>query len=154
MMAFLRPRLRAPVLAVALGTVLAVLFGVSQGWAVAAIIEGVFVAMAAGYYVWAGQDTDVGAVIGHRPDERQASLLMKVTALQGKVMSAAAAIVFVIATVGKATAWPKATVWPFAIPVVLAGLSGLAGWAMYRERSEAEGDDEDAGHSVPVIPGR
>jgi hypothetical protein len=154
MMTFLRPRLRAPASAVALGTVLAIVFGVSQGWVVAVITEGVFVAMAAGYYVWSGKDTDVGAVIGHRPDERQVSLLMKVTALQGKVLSAAAAIVFVIATVGRATIWPKVAIWPFAIPVVVAGLSGLAGWVIYREHGEADDDDEDAGRRVPVSPGR
>ena len=96
----------------------------------------------------------MGAVIGHRTDERQASLQMRVTALQGKVMTGAA-IILVIATVGKATVWPKATIWPFTIPIILAGLSGLAGWVIYRDRGD--GDDADgaaAERAEPRVPAR
>jgi hypothetical protein len=140
-MSFLRPRLRIPAQMVVLGAVLAIIFGLTQGWGAAVTLMVSFLALAAGYYVWGAKDTDAGAIIGSRADERQASLQMKVTALQGKVMTAAAAITYLVVVLGKSTFWPKVTVWPFAIPVILAGLSGLAGWAIYRER----GDGDDAG---------
>jgi hypothetical protein len=158
-MRFLRPRLRIPAQMVALGAVLAVIFGAVQGWGVAVVMLVSFSALAAGYYVWGGKDTDRGAIVGSRADERQASLQMKVTALQGKVMTAAAALTYVVVVVGRATFWPKVTVWPFAIPVVLAGLSGGAGWVIYRERGggdDADGADADqAGpRTEPRVPVR
>ena len=148
-MRFLHPRLRAPAQMAVLGAVLAVIFGLAQGWEAALGMIVIFLALAAGYYVWGGKDTDMGAVIGSRPDERQASLQMKVTALQGKVMTGAAVIAYLVVVLGKATFWPKITVWPFAIPLVLAGLTGLAGWVIYRER---DGDDADGAHADPAGP--
>ena len=68
---YLRPRMRTPVSVAVMGTVVAAALAVSQGWAVGIVIEVVFVALAAGYWAWGGKDTDVGAVIGHRADERQ-----------------------------------------------------------------------------------
>ena len=59
----------------------------------------------------------MGAVIGSRAGERQASPEMKVTAVPGKVMTAAAVIAVAV----------KAARWPFAVFVVPAGVSGLAG---------------------------
>jgi len=97
----------------------------------------------------------MGAIIGSRPDERQASMQMKVTALQGKVMAGAAGPIFMIAVLRKAAFWPKLDVWPFAIPLVLASLSGLAGWMIYRERSD--GDDAAGAHvdqAGPRAPAR
>jgi hypothetical protein len=91
---------------------------------------------------------DVGAVIGHRADERQASLEMKVTALQGKVMTGAAVVAFLVATT------VRAVVWPFALFVVLAGLSGLAGWVIYRERGDGHDDEAAAEHAEPPVGAR
>jgi hypothetical protein len=145
MMRFIRPRLRVPVAVAVLGTAATAAVVVSQGWTTAIYVEVAWVALAAGYWVWAGKDSDVGAVIGSRPDERQASLEMKVTALQGKVMTAAAAVAFLIAVA------VKATIWPFAIFVALAGLSGFAGWAIYREGG-GQDDGADAEHARPPVP--
>jgi hypothetical protein len=158
-MGFLRPRLRAPAQMAVLGAVLAVTFGLAQGWGAAVGIMVIFLALAAGYYVWAGKDSDMGAIVGSRADERQASMQMKVLALQGKVMAGAAGPIFVVAVLGRAVFWPKLDVWPFAIPLVLASLSGLAGWAVYHERSD--GDDADGAHTgqdgpriEPRVPAR
>jgi hypothetical protein len=134
MMSFIRPRLRVPVAVAVLGTAATAAVVVSQGWATGLYVEIAWVVLAAGYYVWGGKDSDVGAVIGSRADERQASLEMKVTALQGKVMTAAAVVAFLIAVA------VKAAIWPFAVFVALAGLSGFAGWVIYREH----GDDQDS----------
>jgi len=99
---------------------------------------------------WAGKDTDVGAVIGSCADERQTSPEMKVTPLPGKVMTAAAVVAFLIAVA------VKATFWPFAVFVVPAGVSGLAGWAIYREDGNGHDDGMDAEHAqspIRVKPG-
>jgi hypothetical protein len=140
MMRFIRPRLRAPAGLAIGGTVIAAALVAGQGWAAAIPVEAVMVAMAIGYYVWGGKDTDLGAVIGSRADERQASLQMKVTALQGKVMILAAAAAFLIAIA------VKATVWPFALLVAVAGVSGFVGWAIYRDDGPGQPDGADAGH--------
>jgi hypothetical protein len=150
-MSFLRPRLRIPAQMVVLGAVLGVIFGAAQGWWGAVTILVSFLALAAGYYVWGGKDTDVGAIIGSRADERQASLQMRVTALQGKVMTGAAAVTYLVVVLGKATFWPRVAVWPFAIPLALASLSGLAGWVIYRERGGGDAGGADAGQPGPRI---
>jgi fatty acid desaturase len=69
-------------------------------------------------------------------------VLLKVTVLQGQVMTVAAVIAFVVAVVGRATLWPKANIWPYEIPALLAGLTGMVGWVIYRDRGE--GDDSAA----------
>src|ERR1039457_6009196 len=145
MMTFLRPRLRVPAAMAVLGTAATTAVVVSQGWTTAMYVEIPWVALAVGYYVWGGKDSDVGAVIGSRADERQASLEMKVTALQGKVMTAAAVVAFLIAVA------VKATIWPFAIFVALAGLSGFAGWAIYRDDGDGQDDGSGAQHAQPPI---
>ena len=89
-------------------------------------------------------------MIGSRADERQTSLEMKVTALPGKVMTAAAVVAFLIAVA------VKATLWPFAVFVVPAGVSGLAGWAIYRQDGNGDDDRMDAEHTrspIRVKPG-
>jgi hypothetical protein len=94
----------------------------------------------------------VGAVIGSCAGERQASLQMKVTALPGKVMTAAAAAAFLTAVAVPV----KATFWPFAVFVVPAGVSGLAGWAIYRQDGNGHDDGMDAEHAqspIRVKPG-
>jgi hypothetical protein len=145
MMSFIRPRLRVPVAVAVLGTAATTAVVVGQGWTTAIYVEIPWVALAVGYHVWGGKDSDVGAVIGSRADERQASLEMKVTALQGKVMTAAAAVAFLIAVA------VKATIWPFVIFVVLAGVSGLAGWAIYRENDGGQDDGVDADQARPPV---
>jgi len=94
--------------------------------------------------------TPTWAVIGSRADERQTSLEMKVTALPGKVITAAAVVAFLIAVA------VKATLWPFAVFVVPAGVSGLAGWAIYRQDGNGDDDRMDAEHTrspIRVKPG-
>jgi hypothetical protein len=49
---------------------------------------------------------------------------------------------------GKATFWPKVTVWPFAIPLVLASLSGLVGWVI--NRVCGDGDEAAEANAEPV----
>jgi hypothetical protein len=70
---------------------------------------------------------------------------LKVAALQGKVMAGAASATYLVVVLGKDTGlWPQLDVWPFAIPLAVSGVSGLAGWVAYRERGG--GDDADGAH--------
>jgi hypothetical protein len=151
-MRFLRSRLRAPVSVAVVGTAFTAIMAVSQGWAPALVLAIATVIFAVGIYAWSGKDTDVGAVMGHRADERQAGIRIKVSALQGQVMTVAAAIVFLVAVIGKATVWPKANIWPYETPLILAGLAGMVGWAIYRDRGD--GDDADAEQAEPRVPVR
>ena len=154
-MRLLRPRLRNPAQIVMLGAVAAIVGGLAQGWGIAVFALVFFLALAAVYYGWGGKDTDRGAIIGSRPDERQASMQMKVLALQGKVMSAAAAVTWLVVSLGKTTWWPKVNVWPFFVPLAVASLTGLAGWVIYRERGG--GDEVSGAHADqggPRIPVR
>jgi hypothetical protein len=138
---YIRPRLRAPVSMAIIGTAAAAAIAVSQGWKTAIPFEVIMLVIAIGYYVWGGKDSDLGAVIGSRADERQASLQTKVTALQGKVMTVAAIVGFLVAIA------VRAPVWPFAIFVAIGGISGLAGWVIYREdghgRPDGQGAEQD-----------
>jgi hypothetical protein len=63
-MRFRSPRLRAPVRAAVLCTVLAAIVGAAQGRVVAVVLEAGGLVIAAGCYVRGGTDTGVGAVTG------------------------------------------------------------------------------------------
>ena len=52
------------------GTGIAVAVVIGRGWAAAAPVELVTIAAAIGYYVLGGRGGDLGAIIGHRADER------------------------------------------------------------------------------------
>ncbi len=68
---------------------------------------------------------------------------MKVTALPGKVMTAAVAFLIAVAV--------KAAFWPFAVVVVPAGsVSGPARWAIYRQDGNGRDDGMDREHTRPM----
>ena len=75
----IRPRLRAPAQVAVIGLAGAAAIVAGYGWGNAIPFAVLAVALAIGVYVWGGRDTDRGALIGSRPDERQASLQKKVT---------------------------------------------------------------------------
>ncbi len=148
MLSFIRPRLRNPVMVVTGGTAFAIAIVIGQGWGNAIPFEAVILALAVASYVWGGRDTDRGALIGSRADERQASLQMKVTAFQGKVMTAAAAAAYLYAIAVDAR-----PLWPFIFFIAVSAVSGSLGWGIYRER-HAEADGPDPEHfTAPQSPG-
>jgi hypothetical protein len=73
MMKFIRPRLRKPLLRGAAGLGLAGAWAIGGGHArwLAIVIAIVALGNAVGWYVWAGDDSDDGALLGSRADERQ-----------------------------------------------------------------------------------
>jgi len=122
------PRLVAPAAAVVLGSAIAIGAGVGAGWGAALGVELFTVVGAAGYFVLGGRDSDVGALFGARPDERQASIGMRATALAGSVLILVA-IGGVVITM--ATGKPD---WPFLLFCVVGGGTYLAGLFIYRSR--------------------
>jgi hypothetical protein len=126
MNAFERRRLRAPLFTAVCGLALAVPVAVVAGWA-AGVPVAAIAAVAAGVYYWlGGTDTDIGALIGSRADERQASVRVRVRACAGVVMLAAGAIGGVVsATLGDSA-------WPYALVVGLGAVCFFAGLTFYR----------------------
>jgi hypothetical protein len=130
---FIRPRWRLT-LAFAAGTVMVgVAWAVSpdtsaRGFAIAAVIPfGVMaVVNAIVNYVWAGKDTDEGAIRGLRADERQKQVSGRALALAGMTGLAVAAAGFAITAA--VAGWGAA--WPFVIMVILPAAGLLAGLAV------------------------
>jgi hypothetical protein len=147
MVRFIRPRLRSPVMVAIIGLAGTAAIVVGQGWGNAIPFDVLIAALAVATYVWGGGDTDHGALIGSRADERQASMQMKVTAFQGKVLSAAAGVAFLVAIAVNAR-----PLWPFTLCVVLSGVSGLVGWAIYRDDRRGQADGPDPEHFTAVQP--
>ena len=138
MMSSIPPRLRAPVYMLVGGAAIDVIAGAAWGWGSLVSLGPITVAAAVGYYVLAGRDSDFSAMLRDQADERQAYRRLKIQALVGRVMTAAVAIGYLAAAVA------KATLWPFAIFVALAGVTFLAGWLVYREHSGA--GEQQVGH--------
>jgi hypothetical protein len=123
-------RLRAPLRIVLGGAVVAALNLAAFGWAAGPVLLLVLVvALAAvGYYVWGGRDSDTGALVRGQVDERQAYYRLRVQALVGRVMTAAAVVAYLVAV-------PlRASLWPFAVALALPVLTMGIGWAVYRDR--------------------
>jgi hypothetical protein len=91
-------RLVVPAVTVVLGSAIALGAWFGTGWGAALAVELVTVVGACGYHVLGGKDSDAGALFGARPDERQASIGLRATALSGNVMVLVAIGGVVVAT--------------------------------------------------------
>jgi hypothetical protein len=123
-------RLRAPAIMATGGAAVIIVVGTSHGWSSARAGVPAVVLLSVGYYLWAGKDTDSGAVVRRQTDERQAALRLKVQALVGQVMSLAAVVTYLVAVS------TKVMLWPFAILVCLPAATFAAGWLIYREHGD------------------
>jgi hypothetical protein len=142
MMRSVPPRLRAPVSMLVGGAVIAAVVVPahgSHGWKTLLGIGLTSVVFAAGWYLAGGRDSDFGALMHHKADERQADRRLKTQALVGIVMSWAAGITCLAAMAA------HAVIWPFAILAAVPGVTFIAGWAIYREPG---GRGEDPGHRI------
>ena len=92
MVRFIRPRLRKPVGIALAGTAYAAAWLVhgGNGWQWAIVAEVGVIALAIGWYVRGGQDSDEDALAGSRADERQQLLSLRSWALAGKIAMFAA----------------------------------------------------------------
>ena len=115
-------RLRAPVAMLATGAVLAVVSGISQGWGSAIGVMVVAIAAAVYYYAAGRRDSDWGALIGDRADERQALINTRAEALSGTAVYAAAVIGAIVALALRGPGhW--GSYWPFGLIIVVGTVS-------------------------------
>jgi hypothetical protein len=121
------PRLRAPVIMLVGGAGIDAIAVAAWGWGSLVSLGPLTVAAVVGYYVLARRDSDFAAMLRDQADERQAYRRLKIQALVGRVTSGAAAVAYLVAALA------KATLWPFAIFVAIAGVAFFAGWLVYRE---------------------
>jgi hypothetical protein len=151
MMRFIRPRLRKPVGIALAGTAYAAAWLVhgGNGWQWAIVAEVGVIALAIGWYVRAGRDSDEDALAGSRADERQQLLSLRSWALAGKVAMFAAFAGVTIAVAARAGWW-----WPFAAIFAVTGFGYLLGLSNYGVGEEGAADDANDGHqaSSPVSP--
>ena len=151
MMKFIRPRLRKPVGIALAGTAYAAAWLVhgGNGWQWAIVAEVGVIALAIGWYVRGGRDSDEDALAGSRADERQQLLSLRSWALAGKVAMFAGFAGVTIAVAARAS-WG----WPFAVIFAVTGFSYLLGLSNYGVGEEGAADDANDGHqaSSPVSP--
>jgi hypothetical protein len=134
------PRLRAPVSMLVCGAVIAAVVVPARGWGTLVTLGPFTVVLAAGWYLWGGRDSDFGALIRDKVDERQAYRRLKTQALVGIVMSAAVGVAYLAALAA------RATLWPLGILVFVPGVTFIVGWAIYRE--PGGGQDESPGDRI------
>jgi hypothetical protein len=145
MMRFIRPRLRVPVVTAVAGTVFAAAWVVRGGpvWWLSIMIEAGSLARAIALYIWSGDDTDGGALLGSRADERQKFISLRSGALAGYLAVVAAFIGLTVAIAIRATWW-----WPFAVMLAVTGLGYLFGLWLYGSREGTPADAADAGQEA------
>jgi hypothetical protein len=136
----LPPRLRAPLAMLIGGVILAAIAVPGHGW-VPLLFLGPFTAVfSVAWYLWGGRDSDFGALIRDRPDERQAQRRLKAQALVGVVMSGTAVVVYLAALAA------KVPLWPLDIFIIVPAVTFIIGWAIYRE--PRDGRDESPGDRI------
>jgi hypothetical protein len=89
-------RLTAPAVVLVGGTIIAAAIAIGHGWPNAGFAEAIAIVLAAGYYLLAGSDSDLGAVYGNRADERQVLVVMRASHISMLLMLAIAFVGVVI----------------------------------------------------------
>jgi len=130
------PRLRAAVLFAAGALIILAIGGATRGWASLAYVAPVPIVAVVALYLWGARDSDTGALIRHRLDERQEYQRLKVQALVGRVLSIAVALAYTIA------AATKATLWPWAILLGLMAIAFVTGQLLYGEHGRWQANND------------
>ena len=149
MMTFIPPRLRVPLLY----TVATVLFaaawlvrgGKTWWFAILVIVTGIV--RIAVLYRGGGTDTDAGALVGGRADERLKLVSTRSWALAGRTAMIAAFLGLTIAIAVRALEW-----WQFAIMLVITGFGYLFGLSNNGFAEEDPEDPADWGHGERPAP--
>ena len=132
-------RLRAPAFALVFGAMISTSIGIGQSWIGAALAYAVTAIVSAMFFLYGWSETDAGAVISGRLDERQELVRLK---------AAHAGLVAAIAAAGIAclvSAIVKATFWPYEVIVDVIGVAYLIALRVYGVASpstEPEGESE------------
>ena len=135
------PRLRAPVSMLVGGAVIAAVAVPAHGWGTLVTSRDRSPSSwQPGGTCAGGRDSDFGALIRDKADERQAYRRLKTQALVGIVMSVAVGVAYLAALAA------KATLWPLGILIFVPGVTFIVGWAIYRE--PGGGQDESPGDRI------
>jgi hypothetical protein len=135
-----RAGLKAPAAMLIIGTGLAAANFLGQGINAAIPTEIVAIISAVGFYLLGRSDSDMGAMISRRPDERQESIKTRARTVAATAM----------ALVAVAGCWTeialKGAYWQFQVVAVTGGASFLAALAFYTARDARQASGPDAGH--------
>lgn len=136
---WIRHRFWTPALAAVFGTGIAFAIGIGWGWRGALVSEVVTLIWSAILYAAGGEDTDVGAVLGGRADERQKLVRLRAAQLSMVVTLVAVVVACVIA------AAVKVAFWPFEVLAVIIGVAYLGGLTVYGlgREANAEGTEQE-----------
>jgi MFS family permease len=115
-------RLVAPATTIIFGAGLAAALAAAQGWEDAIPVAVIAVAGAVGYYVWGGLDSDTGAMLGQRVDERQSLLRMRAQALAAVAVAVTGVVGYIVAVALKDPVWPFVLFLGVEVVVFIAGL--------------------------------
>jgi len=121
-------RLVAPAMAIIFGAGLAAAVAAAQGWEAAIPVAAIAAAGAVGYYVWGGRDSDRGAMLGQRVDERQSLLRMRAQALAAVAVAVTGVVGYMVAVA------LKDPVWPFVLFLGVESVVFIAGLVIYGAR--------------------
>jgi|HubBroStandDraft_1064217.scaffolds.fasta_scaffold236260_2 hypothetical protein len=121
-----RARLARPAFSVFSGSAIATAFGIRLGWKFAVIAEAVTLMAAAVLYLVGKDDTDAGAILSNRADERQRLVNLRAGRLASLVAACSLVVAFVIAVALKKTYWPFEVLYLVTVIAYCAGL-GLYG---------------------------
>jgi hypothetical protein len=118
-------RLAAPTMMIIAGAGLTAATAAAQGWEAAIPIAALAVIAAVGYYVWGGRDSDLGAMLGSRVDERQILIRARAQSLAGVAGAAAGLVGYTVAVA------LRDPVWPFVLILGVEAIAFIAGLAIY-----------------------
>ncbi len=108
------------------GSAIAIGSWIGQGLGAGLSVEIVTLVATFGYYVLGGRDSDLGALFGSRPDERQVSIDLRATAFTAHVL-------ILVAVGGVVVSMAMgALVWPFLLFGVVGGVTYVVGLLIYR----------------------
>ncbi len=122
------PRRVVPMTMAVGGTALAIGSWIGAGWVAGISLIVVTVVATAGYVVLGRRDSDLGALSGGRPDERQVDISTRATVLTANVLVVVALVGVVVSTAA------GTLVWPFLLFSVVAGVTYLVGLLIYRRQ--------------------
>ena len=130
-------RLARPAFAVLSGSAIATAFGIRLGWKFAVITEAVTLLAAVVLYLLGEDDTDTGAILGNRADERQEQVKQRAARLCSLVAVCSLVAAFVIAVA------LKKTYWPFAVLYLVTVIAYCVGLGLYSAKDQSGAADAD-----------
>jgi len=142
MTTFIRPRLRKPAVTASAGLLFAVAWLVRGGplWWVSILAVIATAVRVASLYRMGGEDTDEGALVGSRADERQ-----KVVGLRSRALACHFAMVTAFIGLTAAIAIRGNWWWPFLIILAVTGFGYLLGLSSYGSGEPDSDDDANLG---------